>query len=136
MNSSYSENSFIICLGSNHSEGNDIIKRCLLMIGEYISIKRISDIYPSSSLNLKGERENYYNCVFEGFTNLELSFLEKKFKIIELLLGRDDEARKKGIVPIDIDIIILNMAIIRDKDYRSQYFQKGYKQILKKATTR
>lgn len=72
----------------------------------------------------------YHNAVIVGETIMELKDLNARFKEYELLLGRTEMARKADIVPIDIDIVIFNDSVIRNWDYRQNFFLTGYSQII------
>lgn len=55
--------------------------------------------------------------------------LEDKLKEKEKEMGRDSRCREKGLVPIDIDIVICDGEIWKDWDYRQKFFQIGYSQL-------
>lgn len=75
-----------------------------------------------------GER-TYMNMVAMGKTltdPVELDLLAKNF---EKRKGRDREARLKGDVPIDIDVVAYGDKIIRQRDFDSRYFRKGLEML-------
>ncbi len=55
--------------------------------------------------------------------------LNSAFKAYERACGRDEECRSKGLVPIDLDIVMWNGDVVREKDYKQQFFKIGWEQI-------
>ena len=62
---------------------------------------------------------------FEG-TPDELDLILKNYEKEE---GRDKQCRERGEVPIDIDIVIAEEAIIKEWDFRQKFFQIGFSEI-------
>lgn len=74
-------------------------------------------------------KPKYMNAVISGYIDIPFETLNANLKEYELKHGRDSEARKKGEVPIDLDIVRWNGEIIRPRDYASDYFRKGLTEI-------
>lgn len=79
--------------------------------------------------DVKGSGIYYVNAVVQGETDLDQETLDALFKAYELACGRNAEARKHGIVPIDIDIVMWDSEIIRAWDYRQVFFRIGYSEL-------
>ena len=45
--------------------------------------------------------------------------------------GRDEERRRRGEVPIDIDIVLWNAKTVRPADFAREFFQIGFREINK-----
>lgn len=116
-------NETVICLGSNTSDGESLIAEALSRMSGCFRISATSGIY--TTIDEKSGQE-YFNEVVRGLTADGEARLNSFLKQIELSLGRNQESRKAGIVPIDIDIIIFNGRIVRRQDYSKPYFTKGF----------
>lgn len=69
------------------------------------------------------------NAVLSGYSDIPFEKLNKDLKAYELKHGRDSEARRKGEVPIDLDIVKWDGEILRPRDYAADYFRKGLTEI-------
>lgn len=76
----------------------------------------------------------YYNAVAEGETPLGFDDLNNRLKKFELDCGRDAESRATGIVPIDLDIVVFNGAVVRPTEFEREYFTIGYRQLYPELT--
>lgn len=74
-------------------------------------------------------KPKYMNAVISGYTDIPFETFNANLKEYELNHGRDPETRKKGEVPIDLDIVKWNGNIIRPRDYAADYFRKGLAEI-------
>lgn len=120
----------VICFGSNSSDGDRLIDVALGKVLSFVRWPIVSTCYQSESYPAESASSAlYFNRVLLGWTDLSLSVLESEFKKIEISMGRDQNARDTGLVPIDIDIIIVDDKIIRPKDYGRPYFITGYDEI-------
>lgn len=72
---------------------------------------------------------NYINAVVSGFSSVDLAELEAMFKAYEIISGRTPEARQWGKVPIDLDIVVVGNTVVRPRDWKQGFFQKGWVQI-------
>lgn len=120
-------NEVVISIGSNHgdrvvqvADGIEWIK-CIL--------KEVSSSEIYSTIDCHGGKRDYMNAVVKGVTAENISSLDALCKQYEFRHGRTEEARGKGYVPVDIDVVIFNHDIIRPKDFNQDFFQIGYKQI-------
>lgn len=119
-------NTAYISLGSNLFNGSDYLSRALELIiqpGDII-ITKDSGIYLTAPLN--GIGREYYNSVIMIVTSLSFEALNLFLKDIERKMGRDEEARLRKIVTIDLDTVIFNDRIVRFNDFQQEYFKKGY----------
>ena len=49
--------------------------------------------------------------------------------LYELNAGRDESARRRGDVPIDIDLMIWNGIVLRPRDMEREYFLRGFREL-------
>lgn len=113
------ETESIICLGSNSPDGQDIICAAIAMLqAKGCRVVASSPIYPSSHGYL-----NQVAAIDPGAYDLQV--LTALAKWTERRLGRQPEMKAAGLVPIDIDIVMLRGRTLRPADYASPYFQQG-----------
>ena len=89
---------------------------------------RVSHEYLTPAL--QGYGAPYTNAVVSGLTGLGYDALEASLKAYERARGRDETARQRGGVPVDIDIVVWNGEVTRPRDFRHDFFQIGYKVII------
>lgn len=117
----------IIVVGSNYGDREYNIRQAISFVDSKCDIKKCSEIYESP--DFYGKTTKYLNVVLEIECQINEEEINSLFKEYEIRAGRDSERRKKGEVPIDIDIVIWEGKINRIQDYESLYFIKGYEQI-------
>lgn len=96
---------------------------------KYISNIQTSHIYSTPPLN--GIGDDYFNAVAMGQTMLSFDDINLLLKQFEKQAGRTPESKIKSQIPIDLDIVIYNNQIIRHNDFQQDFFQIGYRQIIK-----
>lgn len=89
----------------------------------------VSSIYETPEIH--GHGAPYMNAVASGFIVADFDSFERQTKLYEVRNGRDTSSRLQGKVPIDIDIVMRNNEIIRPLDFVCDFFQIGYREILK-----
>jgi len=106
MSSKEELNSYIISLGSNTKDGDKNLSDAVDWLRSIISVEAVSSIY--STPPLSGYGANYFNMVILGRTEKNIESLTHLLKVYECESGRNDECRRLGIVPIDIDVVVCN----------------------------
>lgn len=71
----------------------------------------------------------YANCMAVGDCPDDLATLEGACKRLEAELGRTDEARRRGLVPIDIDVVRYGSEIVRPANYTYTYMRRGLEEL-------
>lgn len=117
----------VICLGSNSGMRADNIAGAVDTLMFLLEEVRMSDLYETP--DACGGKNRYMNMVMEGHCDMEMKELEAACKMMELIAGRDVEARKRGEVPLDVDIVIWDGKVLRPRDYNQKFFTIGYGQI-------
>lgn len=117
----------ILSVGSNSGDRQSQVSAGAEWLKTLLSDTHISSIYSTGDCH-GGPRE-YFNAVVRGMTSIDISILDNLCKEYEVSHGRTPEARRKGDVPIDIDIVVFNNQTIRSNDFCRDFFQIGYKQI-------
>ncbi len=119
----------VISIGSNVAQRRARVEQAIVWIKTILEETECSDIYETAPLN--GSGSNYVNAVVRGETELSLFGFIALTKEYERQQGRDDEARKRGEVVVDIDVVIADGEIIRLRDYNCYFFRKGYDSLSK-----
>ena len=119
--------SVVLSVGSNCS--SDYVSDAIKWLSTHIEYFIASDMYKTPSIH--GYGDPYVNAVAMGETELEQEEFNRTLKQYEIKCGRDESCRAAGIVPIDIDIVMWNNEVIRYRDYRHEFFQIGFRQLLK-----
>lgn len=117
----------VISVGANCGDRYHNVEEGVKRINPLFSGFRSSHIYATPDCH--GGGRNYMNAVATGYTSIGLQQLERMFKNIEKEMGRDENARKAGDVPIDIDVVIYNRQILRETDYGREFFKIGFAEL-------
>lgn len=88
---------------------------------------QVSSIYSTGDCH--GGPRDYHNAVVKGKTEYSPEKLDILCKEYERCHGRSDDARKRGDVPVDIDVVEYDGEILRPKDYYRKFFRLGYQQL-------
>lgn len=120
--------STVLAIGCNCGDRKKNVSDAIRWISAVAEIVSKSTIY--SSPDIKGTGHEYLNAVvkadFEGTPEEFNNFI----KSYEISVGRDSSCRERGLVPIDIDIVMIDGEVTRPKDFRAEYFVKGYAECL------
>lgn len=119
--------SVVISIGSNCGDRKKNVEKSIEWLKTFLMQTKCSEIYETPCALKTGK--NYINAVISGFYEGVGYDLEDQLKLKEHEMGRTPECRKRGDVPVDMDIVIENNVVIKDWDYRQQFFQIGFEQI-------
>lgn len=117
----------VISVGSNCGDRKKSVEETIEWLKSILSQVQCSSIYETPCAKHTGIP--YMNVVISGFYQGQGFELEDLLKEKEHQMGRNTECREKGLVPVDIDIVILDGDITKPWDYRQKFFQIGYSQI-------
>lgn len=124
----------VIGLGSNCGDRRAAISGAIEWLRKILTDFRVSEIYETPPYGHVGRP--YMNAVVSGrygrnplFNAAILASLERECKRYEYEHGRNEAARQRGDVPIDIDIVKAGEQILRPADFKRQFFRIGYLQI-------
>lgn len=119
--------SVTICIGSNCGDRKNYVLNAVEWLKEILIQTKSSSVYETPCA-LKSDK-NYYNAVVTGYYQSIGEDLDMILKDKEREMGRDSQCRHLGLVPIDMDIVILNGEIVKPWDYKQKFFKIGYSQI-------
>lgn len=117
-----------IGLGSNTPDRELQIEQAIIFIRGILTDATVSTVYESEAFN--GKDKPYLNAVIHGKSSVSEHELEKRLKDFEQRQGRTSEESQKGIIPIDLDVVIWDSRIVRPKDFERHYFNRGYRELL------
>lgn len=121
------KNKVVICIGSNFDANINIEKAKAVLERELGSIA-FANQTESKAINWSKQ------CVFTnqvGYleTDKEFDYIKQLTKQIERDLGRNAEQRALGNMPMDIDIIIWNDAILKPDDLNQTYIRSAIRSL-------
>ena len=119
--------SVVIGIGSNYGNRKVSILNAIEWLEKVLLQTRCSSIYETPCALKVGKP--YMNAVIMGYYEEDGFQLDELLKDKERKMGRTAELRKKGDVPIDMDIVIMDGEVVKDWDYRQKFFQIGYNEI-------
>jgi len=94
----------VIALGANLGDPRKQISLAIDAIRDYVTVKRVSQLYETAPFKVNDDQPNYINAVLIGDTELQPKELIKELLKIEAKLGRQ-RAFPKAARTIDLDII-------------------------------
>ena len=122
---------FIISLGSNlcpsEAESN-LSKAEIFLSGLFEADIIFSSHYPTPGVG-SGKGKTYLNAVALGHTSLSAEAIRTSLKDFELLSGRTPEVKALGIVPIDLDLLMLGDNVFKPKDLSQSYVLRGLNEL-------
>lgn len=100
-------------LGSNLGDRAQNLGRALRLLGDSVSVLRVSSLYETDPVG--PEQPNFYNIACEIETALEPRELLEIVKDIERQVGRSPGAERWGPREIDIDILLYGDELVDEK---------------------
>ena len=116
-----------LSFGSNVAEGPLLIESAAEKLKESVDRFKMSSVYRTPSI--KNDGTLYHNSVAFFTSKLDFSTLNLRLKDLEKEAGRRSNIENPFAVELDLDIVIFDDTVIREKDYSREYFQIGYKEI-------
>lgn len=117
----------IVSVGSNCGDRHRNVAEGIEWLQSRMEGSRFSSIYATPDFH--GGARQYMNAVGIGRIQKTLKDFDAECKKHEMERGRTPEARLAGDVPLDIDIVVYDGGIIREADYRRQFFKIGFEQL-------
>ena len=122
---------FIISLGSNlcpYEAESNLTKAEIFLSGLFEADIIFSSHYSTPGVG-SGEGKTYLNAVALGHTSLSAEAIRTSLKDFELRTGRTPEVRALGIVPIDLDLLMLGDTVFKPKDLSQSYVLRGLNEL-------
>ena len=122
-------NAVVLSIGSNSADREAQMTNCIAWLRGIATLTKLSSVYNSPASN--GKDPDYLNAVAEIATALTHPELTKMLKDYERQCGRTPQSKALGSIPVDIDIVMWNGNVLRQKDFAQYYFAKGWNEINK-----
>ena len=116
---------YTLSVGSNCGYAD--VRKAVTWLAARLSDFKVSTLYETPAV--KAGRGTYVNAVAEGHSPLNPESLNERLKEYERQCGRDENCRRLGIVPVDIDIVICDGHVLREWDYRQNFFRIGFSEL-------
>lgn len=122
---------FIISLGSNlcPSEAESNLSKAEIFLSGLFEADIIFSSHYSTPGVGSGKGKTYLNAVALGHTSLSAEAIRTSLKDFELRTGRTPEVRALGIVPIDLDLLMLGDNVFKPKDLSQSYVLRGLNEL-------
>ena len=116
----------VISIGSNTDDAHAQVLGALNWLANVLSEVHCSSIYTTAALH---GGSTYTNAVAIGWSDMELSHLQALLKDYEIDCGRDEAMRAQHLVPIDLDVVIYDSEVLKERDFQQNFFTKGYNEL-------
>lgn len=124
-------NTFIISMGSNENRAENM-SRCRYLLNKYYP-----NVIFSEMINTKPFGDNYrsdfYNQLAEIRSNDNEYEVMGKLKNVEQEIGRQISDKSRGIIKIDVDLLMVNEHIVKSEDFRRPYIKVLFEDLKKKV---
>lgn len=118
-----------LSLGSNLPPRHQRVRQAISWLKKSSQTCAVSSLYETPEIHGKGDP--YVNAVMIAeYECRDVDSINRIIKEYEISAGRDDAARSKGIVPIDIDIVLADSELLRPRDFDREFFQIGLSELL------
>lgn len=121
-------NTLAISLGSNSKDRSIQMNDAIQYLNSIFEGVLSSTIYETKELN--GKDAPYLNAVAVANTHLSIVEATNLLKEWESQCGRTTESKLIGDIPIDLDIVVWNGEVVREKDFSCDFFTQGYLQLV------
>lgn len=118
-------------MGSNENRAENM-SRCRnllskdypdVIFSEMINTEPYGDVYQS----------DFYNQLASISSVDNVLMVNEKLKRIESEIGRQAEEKSKGIIKIDIDLLVVNGEIVKSEDFERPYISSLFESLNKKG---
>lgn len=122
-------NRIVLGLGSNTPEAEANIRKAIIFLSDKFPDLIHSSVYKTEPEGDAVPGTQYYNAVAKAFTDLTTDEVTSILKAYETENGRCVALKKKGIIPIDIDLVIYGDSVLRAHEVHCKYFRIGADEI-------
>lgn len=121
----------VICLGSNVGPRRSRIADAMRAMRAFVEMTAVSPANESDDVTGRGDA--YVNRVCVCLTNLEKDEFANRLADIELAGGRTADRSRRGIVDIDIDLVVWDDIVEAPADFVQPYFRRLYEMTNKSS---
>lgn len=116
-----------VSIGSNCGDRHKAVEDAIHWLELQLQDCHASSVYETDPVGKSAGK--YLNAVVTGSTALDAGHFDALCKAYEREAGRDEEARRNNLVPVDIDIVVADGIVLRPRDYGCWFFRKGMRQL-------
>lgn len=116
----------LISIGSNTTEKHNILTQIIETIGQISHIIAHTPIFDTPAEGCSSSTP-YANALILASLDENYDILREKFKQWEIDYGRTHQLKQQGIIPLDIDIIMWDNTILKERDMQMNYMKTGLK---------
>ena len=117
----------VLLLGSNAGESRAVIEAAMRAVTERMGAAVFSEVYESEDATGRGPA--YLNVVARVETAMDADSLRDESKELERRAGRKAGDKAAGRVPLDVDVVIYDGAVLRPADFAAAHFRRGFAQL-------
>ena len=117
-------NKLVLSIGSNSKDREWQMENGIKWLKSLLHNVTVSPVYNTPAAN--GRDSDYLNAVIKAKTSEDFNTLNDILKKYEAVCGRTPISKQVGEIPMDLDIVIWNEKIVRERDFQQEYFQKGW----------
>lgn len=118
-------------MGSNENRAENM-SRC-----RYLLSKDYPDVVFSEMINTEAYGDTYLTDFYNQLALINSEdnelIIAEKLKWIESEIGRQSEEKSKGIIKIDVDLLVVNGKIIKLQDFERPYISNLFDNLNKKG---
>ena len=114
--------SILLSLASNYEQEKNLSEAREALAQVLVSPVYTSAIWTEPYGKKKGSL--YLNQLVYAQTDLDCDELNSRLKEIEKAQGRNDEARRQGLVPVDLDLLQYDQQLFHLRDWQRPYIQQ------------
>ena len=114
--------SILLSLASNYEQEKNLSEAREALAQVLVSPVYTSAIWTEPCGKKKGSL--YLNQLVYAQTDLDCDELNSRLKEMEKAQGRNDEARRQGLVPVDLDLLQYNQQRFHLRDWQRPYIQQ------------
>lgn len=118
----------VLGLGANCGDRRGNVKRGLARLEALFPGLRHSEIYETPDSH--GGPRKYMNAVAMLRTSASPTELQVLTKGLERDFGRDTDARLRGDVPLDVDVVVYDRQVLKPRDFAAPFFTIGLRQLM------
>ncbi len=126
-------NTFIISMGSNENRAENM-SRC-----RHLLSKDYPNVVFSEMINTEPYGDTYLSDFYNQLALINSEdnelIVAEKLKWIESEIGRQSEEKSKGIIKIDVDLLVVNGKVIKQQDFERPYISSLFDNLNKKGLT-
>ena len=117
----------ILCIGSNY-HAETYMKMAEQLLSQRFPYIRWGKMIKTIPENTRHPAP-YLNRAAQVETNWDAKTLREYFKCIEKAYGRTSTSKQTGIIPIDIDLLMIDGIVLKPEDMKKRYVRQALQEL-------